>query len=854
MALLQSGTFGSSPACRYELHATQVSGSEVTRNIKVTMKLKVDGSSSSKYGYPLYWKARIHNSYSEFAHVKGSEYWYGTDGWREYNWSCNLNVGHTGSGNITVGFELKRSDGGTSSWNVVKTNNFTFSATNSAPTMSGAVTTFYRIGSGNWVKISDRNDGTENSIKIPETADTIRCEWNRGSDDKGEANLTYQLYYQTNEGPWSRIYSGRNNYYEHVIGSGKENSSWDYYVVAVDKEGAKSQNIDALQFQKNKFTEASLNNIPNISFSTDSIKLSWSNPSNTINNNSFNYSITAEGIKIYNNTFSNTNNLTIAITNSAPSSGAYILKQDLINKFASSSYTGSLNFTLTTINAYGTSRTSSKTCNVNLQTAPTAASNIAISKDSALSTIYKTFVGDNNKYYIPDGTNNLYITWTKGSGRLGENVTYDVYFTNYSEAWNLLYSNLTACNFSHTIPKLNTKKNIKYKIRTKTAYGLYSDADSADTVLHYYSSPTITIGNIDRTSNQAAIKVTIKSNSSVDSTIQTKGSWKCNTKGTTTSVSTGTLTTSQNEQTIIATGLSENTQYELIVTYNDNSGFSQDATYTIAISGLTSVFFINRYGAGVGGAKADANSSLKVKGAVFPYGDFNGTVDYIKTPIGITLNETTNNGTSAGYPENFGTHLSIKYNDNRQFNLFAGTTNQLYFRTGHVNLTDGTATGFGSWKKIYHTGNKPSADDVGAITKTQVLNMFFPIGCIHITTSSTNPGSTMGGTWVAWGSGKVPVGIDTSDNDFKTVEKTGGSKTQDLRALIGAVNSNVGSLGYLRAAAVSGVAYTNNLGITGSTPGTINSVNHSTLVTQANNQTPTTIQPYITCYMWKRTA
>ena len=35
------------------------------------------------------------------------------------------------------------------------------------------------------------------------------------------------------------------------------------------------------------------------------------------------------------------------------------------------------------------------------------------------------------------------------------------------------------------------------------------------------------------------------------------------------------------------------------------------------------------------------------------------------------------------------------------------------------------------------------------------------------------------GTW-AFGAGKVPVGIDSSDTDFDTAEETGGAKTHTL--------------------------------------------------------------------------
>lgn len=36
------------------------------------------------------------------------------------------------------------------------------------------------------------------------------------------------------------------------------------------------------------------------------------------------------------------------------------------------------------------------------------------------------------------------------------------------------------------------------------------------------------------------------------------------------------------------------------------------------------------------------------------------------------------------------------------------------------------------------------------------------------------------GTWVAWGAGRVPVGVDTAQTEFNTVEKTGGEKTHTL--------------------------------------------------------------------------
>ena len=63
------------------------------------------------------------------------------------------------------------------------------------------------------------------------------------------------------------------------------------------------------------------------------------------------------------------------------------------------------------------------------------------------------------------------------------------------------------------------------------------------------------------------------------------------------------------------------------------------------------------------------------------------------------------------------------------------------------------------------------------INNKTIFDLIYPVGSIYISVNSTNPGNLFGGTWVAWGAGRVPVGVNTSDSDFKTPEKTGGSKS-----------------------------------------------------------------------------
>ena len=55
------------------------------------------------------------------------------------------------------------------------------------------------------------------------------------------------------------------------------------------------------------------------------------------------------------------------------------------------------------------------------------------------------------------------------------------------------------------------------------------------------------------------------------------------------------------------------------------------------------------------------------------------------------------------------------------------------------------------------------------------------VGKLIFDTKNVNPATYLGfGTWQLWGAGRVPIGVDTSQTEFNTVEKTGGEKTHKL--------------------------------------------------------------------------
>ena len=180
----------------------------------------------------------------------------------------------------------------------------------------------------------------------------------------------------------------------------------------------------------------------------------------------------------------------------------------------------------------------------------------------------------------------------------------------------------------------------------------------------------------------------------------------------------------------------------------------------------------------------------------------------------------------------------------------------------------------------------PTATDVGAVPTSRTINgkaltsnititaadigtnaIFLashPVGSLFETTVSTNPGTLYGGTWAAWGGGRVPVGVNTADSDFNTVEKTGGKKTERHEFKIGYkgyYGTAVGSDDNMIQAYKYSTSSYGTYAYEGSTQASVNAgIQASTNtrdVAQASSTGDTSetsiVQPYITCYIWKRT-
>lgn len=153
----------------------------------------------------------------------------------------------------------------------------------------------------------------------------------------------------------------------------------------------------------------------------------------------------------------------------------------------------------------------------------------------------------------------------------------------------------------------------------------------------------------------------------------------------------------------------------------------------------------------------------------------------------------------------------------------------------------------------------------------------YPVGSIYMSVKNTNPSTYFGGTWVAWGTGRVPVGVNANDTNFATVEKTGGASAVTLTTA--QMPSHTHAKGTLTTASTGGHTHDlkNQKASWGTSGGNRVLIDATSGYTAVSNKTTTSagshshtisgstaaagsgnahnnLQPYITCYMWKRTA
>ena len=146
------------------------------------------------------------------------------------------------------------------------------------------------------------------------------------------------------------------------------------------------------------------------------------------------------------------------------------------------------------------------------------------------------------------------------------------------------------------------------------------------------------------------------------------------------------------------------------------------------------------------------------------------------------------------------------------------------------------------------------------------IALLYPVGSVYTNASvSTNPATLLGfGTWTAFGAGRVMVGFNSGNALFDTAEETGGSADAITVSHTHTATTTSTDSGHTHA--ISPAAWTTGGGkvegnsfsfggtVSATQSSTANISSTTTVASAGSSGTNANYQPYITVYMWKRTA
>lgn len=404
-----------------------------------------------------------------------------------------------------------------------------------------------------------------------------------------------------------------------------------------------------------------------------------------------------------------------------------------------------------------------------------------------------------------------------------------------------VYSSITA-----NVPS-SAKPSISFKLSDKNGYSsTYGGYIQNNSILHVESSASA--------KNEATVKtITVKAKingstltyygSSVDISLPYTGTWSISVTATD---SRGKSTTAVT-QTITVLAYSPPTITKLSTRRTDASGnATSNGSYLQVIFSATATSLSNKntlsYTIKYKKKKEKTFTSVTLSAYQNNFSVSNGTYIFkAETASGYDVQLVLKDGFNTVVAQTDGSSVS---------KVFSFFKNGLGIAFGKVAEKEGVADF--DWTIHANKGLLVNGTDINVM-----IQKLYPIGHIIMSANSANPSTYLGfGTWVEWGSGRVPVGVNASDTDFNTVEKAGGSKTINLEhqhtETVGADDNRM----FLSASANGGLWGSNVIGSANamSWTGTPSSRRIRVNYTQKSlSGGKTIVQPYITCYMWKRT-
>lgn len=607
-------------------------GARTATSVQVRLAIDVSGLqySDSYFGYTIVARAHIDGSdYGSDYMIKNhspsqwfstiTEYYPSSSGW----YTIPVSASRT---SLTAGFTV-HSDEGTSH---TYSGTVTFPVGNTAP--------YWPSGSSCWLNMSGI---------IPENTASITVSSDGARDDEGNAIIyaadAYKNGVNTVDSP--EISSPSYTFSIADLGQG---GSFYGRMYCRDADTGWGTYLTSNTVTKNTFTKAQLQSIGAISFSTTVIAVTRSNATNTNGNSSITYSLSADKVTVYNGSLpATTTNLTIYRSGELPS-GPYVKFDDLKTAFAGSSYAGTIVFTLTSHNAYGSSGTSTYSVSVDLKqppvafsiNAPTGTYEIPTTAGSATPT--KTYYVFNRK--------ELGLSWGASSDPLNAGaITYTVQCSYNGGAWfTLLSTTATSCSVPISTSMTRTI-SFKYRVVASTVYGVTYTTDPSDAVtLHYYNPPKVSVVAMHREENNYTIQLSVTSDSSIYGTLL-KDVFTLTRVSDSVVVDTFTRsgygTSSYSTEVRTITGLSETTSYTLHIAFTDQVCTAlglTPAAYDYVIPRYAAMLTIREKGVGVN-AVAGNGGNFIVKGSpiIDVTGEMNVSLPQDTSSIFIGLGRTS---------------------------------------------------------------------------------------------------------------------------------------------------------------------------------------------------------------------
>ena len=324
---------------------------------------------------------------------------------------------------------------------------------------------------------------------------TYRYRWYRA----GSLVRTHETTSKSDSYSWSNVSAGQSLYC--IV---------DIKDALTSYANAKTSN----KITKNTLTGASIISTPSIYFGTTSITLVRGSGTNTNGNGKFTYKLSGN-IPIHNGTWSASNTslvLSIWRTGDPTPSGTYIKFEDIKTHFKDSNYYGTFTLTLRTTNAYGTTKTTTKSISVNLRQNPTAFS---------LNVPTGTYDFAFGTYYVIN-QKPIRLSWSASSDLLGGAITYSVYVSINGGEWTLYTTTTnTYCNYKGN--GSNKSYTFLYRVTASTTYAYkrtITQENSSKITLHYYNLPTLENITVVRNPKNYTIQWKVTQNTSLPNTLR----------------------------------------------------------------------------------------------------------------------------------------------------------------------------------------------------------------------------------------------------------------------------------------------------------------------------------------------